>query len=137
MSVATAVLYETFENDLEKAGSVITETWVSSAGGAYTQAITLRGFLVGIQYIPNGGGTQPTNLYDHSLVDANGVDVLLTPSGSKASLGTDLSNTTPNYYPEANSGKPVIAYLNGAYTSTIANGGSAKGGTIIYYMKNR
>ncbi len=46
---------------------------------------TYDGELLGAMFIPDAGGTQPTNAYDVTVTDADGYDVL-------AGLGADLSN---------------------------------------------
>jgi hypothetical protein len=130
-------LLEVFDVDLEKGGKRISQPWTSDAGGAFAEAIILRGWLVEIEFIPGTSGSQPSNLYDMTLENSAGRDVLVTPTGTKASIGLDLSNSGSNVYPEPMTGIPIIKYLNGTYTARIANGGNAKSGTIVYTIKNR
>lgn len=143
MTTVKTKLLEQFDVDLEKSGSVLTTSWTSNAGGAYTEAIIMQGWLVGIDFIPGAGGSQPSSGYDVTLIDSNGLDALATPAGitnasgtSKTSVGLDLSNSAAEHYPETNK-QHILRYLNGSYTITIANAGNAKSGTIVWTIKNR
>lgn len=143
MATVKTQLLEQFDVDLEKSGSVYTTSWTSSAGGGYTEAVIMRGWLVGIDFIPGSGGSQPSSNYDVTLIDSNSLDALATPAGitnasgtSKASIGLDLSNSVTEHYPETNK-QQVLRYLNGSYTVTVANAGNTKSGTIVWTIKNR
>lgn len=100
--------------------------WTSTAGGAVdTNAFNVvRGHLVQVKFTPGTGGTQPTDLYDVTLVDADSVDVL---NGG----GMNLSNATSKY---------VLAdprvYLDGTSTLdvVIANAGASKTGTVVIWV---
>lgn len=103
--------------------------WVSSAGGAVTEnAVSLKaGNIVQVVFTPDGGGTAPTDLYDVTLVIANGTTDLLGGAGANLSgtlinfVGADIANL-PVWVPAGN------------YWPTVANGGNAKGGTMDIYV---
>lgn len=104
--------------------------WLSSAGGAVSaNTFSVKtGELVEVRFTPDGGGTQPTDLYDLTMTDADGTDVL-------AGTGANLSNAT------ATAVVPVIStYFRrqltaGDLTPVIANAGNAKGGNIVLLVR--
>lgn len=104
--------------------------WVCDAAGAVSgNTFSVKaGELVQVGYTPNGGGTQPTDLYDVTMTDPDGADAL-------AGTGANLSNAT------ASKVVPVIStyfrrYLAaGSYTPVVANAGNAKGGTIDLWVR--
>lgn len=129
-------MFETFDVDLELCGRKFVTDWTANGSGVYTEAVVFRGFLATLDFIPDTTDV-PTAGYDMQLLDEHGSDILVTPTGSKASLGTDLPASGVTYYPEANTGVGVIKYLNGSYTISIANAGSGKKGKIVWKTKNR
>jgi len=102
-----------------------TIAWTSDAAGAVSgnTVDVKRGHLRQVKYKPDAGGTQPTDLYDVTLLDADGADLL-------AGGGANLSNVNASIaVPTA----PIL--LEGqSVTPTVANAGNAKGGTIILYV---
>jgi hypothetical protein len=130
MATVETTLQEVFDVDLEKSGKFFLTTWTSSAGGAYTEQVYFKGWLIRAKTKPNGGGTQPSDGYDVTLTDADGHDVL-------QGLLIDRDDTVIEVEPEPGDGVAVLVYLNGLYTVTIANAGNAKGGEIGWYIKNR
>jgi hypothetical protein len=74
---------------------------------------------------PGGGGTQPTNAYDVTITDADGVDVL-------AGLGADLANNATVVKTHANG---LTAVAGSVLTLNVANAGNAKGGIVILYLR--
>lgn len=104
-----------------------TMAWTCSAGGAVSgNTITIAaggGHIVQYEFIPGSGGTQPTDLYDVVLNDANAVDIL-------AGGGANLSNST---------GKLTIYatpyYYDGQTLDLIvSNAGTSKTGTLILWI---
>lgn len=109
-------------------GSGITKysiAWLSDASGVVSVSTVAvrRGRLAQIKYIPDAGGTQPTDLYDLTCLDANNVDVL---AGDGANLSNANSKIT---VPTA----PILLEA-GNLVPTNANAGNAKGGTLILYV---
>lgn len=111
-----------------------TIAWVASAGGAVSEnPVTIkRGRFHQVEFVPDAGGTQPTDAYDLTLLNAisGGFDFLL-------GVGADLSNANRKVVaPVAaasgvGSGAGPIFHRGGDLYPTIANAGNAKGGTII------
>jgi hypothetical protein len=103
-------------------------TWTTDASGnvsANTATLQFKpGYLRQIRFIPSGGGTQPTNNYDVTLVDGSGVDLL---NGK----GANLSNASGLYL----TWLPGI-YYDGVQTLdfVVANGGNAKSGTVVIWL---
>lgn len=113
----------------ETVGSIkkITFTWLSSAGGAADATTTgaYNGEILACYQIPDGGGTQPTNLYDVVVNDGNSVDVLFT-------LGANLSNAA-NTLKLLKDGLGCVA--NDTLTLAVTNAGAAKGGKTILFIR--
>jgi hypothetical protein len=108
--------------------------WVSDASGdVNTNAESLgSGELLQVKFEPDGGGTQPTSLYDVTLADSEGEDVL-------AGEGANLSNTVGNYVvPLIGDGTTVdkrIFLDGGTLDLVVTNGGNAKGGRVDVYIR--
>lgn len=96
--------------------------WLSDAAGAVSgnSFDVKRGRLLQTKFVPDGGGTAPTNLYDVTLTDADGADLLV-------GNGADKSSTVAAWYTPTN---PIILE-GGAVTPVLANAGNAKGGTLV------
>jgi hypothetical protein len=103
--------------------------WVSDASGNVSgNAITpVVGFLVQIKFIPDGGGTAPSALYDIVLNDANGVDFL-------AGTGANLSATVSTIIvPTA----PILYDATTTLDLVVSNAGVSKGGTVRLWFQQR
>lgn len=114
----------------------ITLDWTSDASGNVSGTNTkyLSGEILRIIFIPDSGGTQPTDGYDVVLNDDNGVDIL-------ANQGANLSNANTSVV------CPGVALKDGTTTSVrpvviddtlelqVSNAGASKGGKVILYMR--
>jgi len=128
MTVGTAV-----KTEAVTAVSVKQIKWVWLSGtaaapaglGTVTSATTaiLNGVIESVTQIP--GGTTPTTLYDVTITDANGVDVL-------CGLGANLSSAVTTYKTKADG---LGAVVNSALTLNVSNAGSAKTGTTIITLR--
>jgi hypothetical protein len=103
--------------------------WLSTAGGAVSGIATkaLSGRLERVVFLPDSGGTQPTNLYDVVLNDPDGLDVL-------QGIGANLANNADTQ------AAPVLdtyflPLVDGALTLVVSNAGNAKGGKVILYLR--
>lgn len=116
-------------SDLGGGYSKYSIAWLSDAAGAAsgTAFAVKRGHLHQVTFVPDAGGTQPSDLHDITLLDASGFDVL-------AGVGANLSNAAAaRFVPLVGDGttKAVRAFLEaGNLTPTVAAAGNAKGGTI-------
>lgn len=114
--------------------------WTSDASGnVNTTTFTMgSGSIVVVEFIPGSGGTQPTDLYDVDLLDANGTSMF--NDGTGASIGANLSNTVASHKAALIVGTNstptyVRTWLHGGdYQLTVANAGNAKTGTVNIYM---
>lgn len=100
--------------------------WTSDAAGA-ADGVTLGAYSGEIRRlvtVPSGGGTAPTDLYDVTLNDEDGVDVLL-------GAGADRSSTVTQ---QVNAGSLGIV-ANDKLTLAVRNAGNAKQGTVYLYVR--
>ena len=113
----------------------ITLDWLSDAAGAVsgTSTVKLNGTLLRVVFIPDSGGTQPSDLYDVVLNDDNGIDVL-------AGQGANLSNAAAS---DVVPGVPLkdgtttsvsVVPLDDTLTLVVSNAGNAKGGNVLLYL---
>lgn len=104
--------------------------WLSDASGAVsgnTFAVH-AGELLQVRYVPDGGGTQPSDLYDMTMTDANSIDVL-------TGTGANLSNATSTVAVPAVSTYFKRILEAGNLTPVLANAGNAKGGTVTLLVR--
>ncbi len=101
--------------------------WLCTDLGVVTSATTngYDGVLERAIFVPDAAGTQPTNAYDVTITDADGVDVL-------AGLGADLSNSA-TVVKKHSDGLGAVA--GSVLTLNISNAGNAKGGITILYLR--
>lgn len=100
--------------------------WTSDASGnADVSIANLYGWLVKI--VTDPGSTAPTDNYDITLVDENGIDAL-----AGAGADRDTANTE-QVYPVASGGQTPV-FLCGTHTFTVANAGNAKVGRAVLYI---
>jgi hypothetical protein len=100
--------------------------WTSDASGnADVSIANLYGFL--IKLVTDPGSTAPTDDYDITLMDENGIDAL-----AGAGMNRDTS-TTEQVYPTATSAA-IPVFLCGTHTFTVANAGNAKVGKAVFYI---
>jgi len=110
---------------------VYTIAWTSGSGTVSDHPFTVhRGMIAQVTFIPGSGGTQPTDLYDVTLVDANGTDLL-------NGLGADRSNTpsgtasSPNVITELN----ILLKTGTTLDLVVANAGTSKTGTVYVWVR--
>jgi len=110
--------------------------WLSDAAGAVSGILSdpVNGEIEKVVFVPDGGGTQPSDLYDVTLLDEDGFDVL-------AGQGANLSNVNKSQV------CPGIPLKDGATTSVkkgivngtlqlvVTNAGNAKGGIVYLYTR--
>jgi hypothetical protein len=104
-----------------------TIAWTSTAGGAVSgNTFSVKsGRILAVKFMPNTSATQPTNLYDATLIDTDSVDIL-------NAAATDLSNSAGRYF----SFDPPL-FLDGTQVLdlVIANAGAAKTGTVSIWVQ--
>jgi len=99
--------------------------WLSAVGGAADLVTTLAytGELKRFVTIPDGGGTQPSDNYDITITDGDGVDVL-------AGAGANRDNVATEQVLAASLG----CVANDTLTLNVTNAGDAKGGIVYLYI---
>ncbi len=103
--------------------------WTSDASGAVSgNGFAVKpGLLIQVKFVPNGGGTQPTNLYDVTLLDTDNVDVI-------GGGGVDRSNVTGSIL-NATIQDPYFHDAQQNLDLVVANAGNAKGGTVYLWVR--
>jgi hypothetical protein len=113
-----------------------TVTWLSDAGGSATVAsgLPVSGKIVRVVIIPAGAPDAPTNLYDLTLTDSDGVDVL-AGQGANALEATiwNLCPGTPLRDGTTVSVVPMV--VDGVLTLNVTNAGDSKRGTVVVYVR--
>lgn len=110
----------------------ISLSWTCSAGGAVSGTLTaqVRGEIVRVSFVPGTAGDQPSDLYDVTLLDTNGVDLL-------AGLGANLSNAAVSHVcPLIGDGSTTNQRMaiNDTLELQVANAGNAKRGAVYVYL---
>lgn len=97
----------------------------TDADGDATGSTTARftGEVIRAVFVPAAGGTQPTNLFDVTVTDDDGYDIL-------AGQGADLSNAAVTTKVAS-----MGAVVNDVLTVVLENGGNAKQATVHVYLK--
>jgi len=110
--------------------------WTSNSSGAVDQTTArfITGILDRVVFVPGGGGSQPTDAYDVTLLDPYGIDVL---SGQGANLSNALTTEkTPLMSGTDGTTTAVIPrVLSDQLELIIVNAGNAKSGTIVLYVR--
>jgi hypothetical protein len=98
--------------------------WISNPSGASsgdTIDATYTGRLIWVVQMPDAGGTQPTNAYDVTILDENGVDVL-------NGLGANISNLANSTKTES---EKLGAMVSSPLHYVVQNAGDSNGGSTI------
>ncbi len=100
-------------------------SWTSTAGGAadLISARSYYGEVLALVTIPGAGGVAPTTLYDLTVVDADGYDVLQAAGADRSATVVETAVPTK--------ASPVFGKL----TLNVANAGNAKQGVAILYVR--
>ena len=109
--------------------------WTSDASGDVSGiSVTITpGTIVAVTFLPGAGGSQPTNLYDVTLMcDEHGPDVLNDE-------GLNLSNTAGSHHAVFIYNSDKTAHFRqwmhgGGYTLNVANAGASKSGTMALFQ---
>ena len=111
----------------------ITLDWQSDASGDCTGSTKeLSGHILRVVFVPDSGGTQPTDQYDVVLNDANGLDVL---AGLGANLANNASSQVVPVVTDGNAGNMSPIAVDDKLTLVVSNAGDTKGGLVILYMR--
>lgn len=112
----------------------LTVNWISSAGGAVSEAISeinmdiIKGKNLA-HFITDPGSPAPTDNYDLTLLDAYGVDVLGGEGANRDTVNSEQG------VPALNSSVYGDRIIDFGLTFTIANAGDTKQGKVIFYFR--
>lgn len=114
--------------NLTCSGGIVKYTiaWTSTAGGAVSgnSFAVRRGYLVGVKFVPASGGTQPSDLYDVTLVDTDGIDLLDGTGANVSNVASGRLSFDPALVHDATQSLDLV----------VANAGAAKQGTVILWV---
>jgi hypothetical protein len=101
--------------------------WLSTDLGVVTSATTKTydGLIERVAFIPDTAGTLPTDGYDVTITDADGIDVL-------AANGANLDHDNTVVKTHANG---LTGVADSILTLNISAAGDAKGGIVILYLR--
>jgi len=112
--------------------------WTSDAGGAVSaNTVTMpSGSVCSVHFIPSAGALAPTDLYDVTFTNEDGIN--LFDDGTGTSIGANLSATVATLkvpFIAGSSSTFVRAWLvGGDYTPVVAAAGAANEGTIHIFQ---
>lgn len=104
--------------------------WTSDASGVVSADATgntlsvVEGRIAQVRIVPAAAGTQPSDLYDVTLVDSRGIDVL---NGT----GANQSNALGMY---VLFNPPLLITTTTTLDVVVANAGNAKSGTLTVWV---
>ena len=108
----------------------LTATWTSDASGAVSgNTFTMAGKILQLKIVPGAGGVAPTALYDMTIMDADGLSLLVR---SGVDYGADLSATAPGALAID---PPLVVDTRTTLDIHIANAGNAKQGTVTFWVQ--
>lgn len=124
-------------NHRQNGSDVVKHTfdWVSAADGTATlpSGLAVSGKIERVVIVPSASAA-PTTLYDATLTDANGIDVL---AGQGANLSATVASSvcpgTPLKDGTTTSVTPTT--VDGVLTLNISNAGDTKAGSVIVYVR--
>ena len=110
--------------------------WDASASGIVSgeNTGTINGRIERVVIIPDIGTTQPDNLYDLTLDDADDVDLLAGQGANLANNATQSVCGGEDLVSGSSTGA-IPFVVNGPITVEITNAGSENGGTIRLYVR--
>jgi len=130
--VSTAYGVESCIQSLQVGGEiqVLQMVFTTDSSGNFTatdSAYPIEGYLLLVETDPSA--TAPTTLYDITLKDANGVDVMGGALSDRSATATEMT------MPKLNGNYTMIP-VPGVLTMDVTNAGNSKTGTIrIYFVR--
>ena len=117
----------TVTTDSDKNTLRVKWTWLSNGSGILSGegAIRVTGIISGVRFIPDTTD-KPDNLYDVTILDENGVDVIIGVGANAPQLVT----ATGNYRTPVTTDSQYVSLFEATLTPTIAAAGAAKVGVI-------
>lgn len=106
--------------------------WTSDASGNADGNIGISGTLLRVAFKPDTGDSQPTNLYDVTLTDYSGIDVL---NGAGANLSNAAASATVPLTTGSDGVTMLPTVVSDTLTLNVTNAGNAKRGELILYFR--
>lgn len=109
--------------------------WLSDASGNATlpSGLAVSGQIERVVFIPSSSAA-PTALYDVTLTDEHGIDVL---AGQGANLSATVKSSVKPGIPlkDGTTTSTVPTVVDGILTLNVSNAGDSKGGTVLVYVR--
>jgi hypothetical protein len=118
-----------------KPGRKIKMNWTSDPSGDVDTTLTkpVRGFITRVITTPGSGGDQPTDDYDLTCLDEQGVDVFKTLGGNRDDTNVeDFSPAEP--MSDGTYISPLPVHVDGTLQLVVANAGDTKKGEVVILM---
>lgn len=112
-----------------------TFSWVSDGSGnaSVASGLPVSGAIERVVFIPSASAA-PSALYDVTLLDENGIDVLSGRGADRAASGNvALCPGTPMSDGTTTSTTKVV--VDGILTLNVANAGASKAGSVVVYVR--
>lgn len=112
----------------------ITLSWVSSTNGIASGDTTQqRGIVERVTFVPSAT-VPPTNLYDITLKDEHGIDLL---AGQGANLASNANSTVAGAIDLVSTSftNAVKFAVNGKLSLSVINAGSETQGQVVFYIR--
>lgn len=126
-----SLLYRCNDTDIVKH----TFEWLSDASGNATvpSELVVCGQIERVVFIPSPS-VPPTALYDVTLTDEQGLDVL-SGQGANLSASASLSVIPGTPLKDGTTTSTVPTVVGGILTLNVSNAGDSKGGTVVVYVR--
>lgn len=126
----------TFTESRSRTVQSIQMAWTSGTAGdagivSGIASPQISGEILRAVFAPGAGGVQPTDLYDVTLLDADGFDVLAGKGANRSNVNKE--QVTPLTGDGTTTNQRIA--VDGTLELTIANAGSAKQGTLTIYFR--
>lgn len=138
MAQSVTGVLEAIDDKQEK----LTLTWQSAADGSVSQAIggldyswlnRLRGMYLVKMVTDPSGTAAPTDDYDVTLLDDDGLDVLGGAGADRDTANSEVAHPTPD---GTNINLDIAGPVDGDLDLTIANAGDTKAGVVKLYFRS-
>ena len=123
----------TFTESRSRTVQSVSMLWVSSAAGAVSGIASpqISGEILRAVFSPGAAGLQPTDLYDVTLLDEDGFDVLAGKGANRSNVNKE--QVTPLTGDGVTTNQRIA--VDGTLELQVAAAGNAKSGTLTIYFR--
>lgn len=127
------IVKHVFEWTSDGSGNATLASGVLGSNGLISQGAAVSGAIARVVFIPSATAA-PTNLYDVTLTDADGVDVL---SGQGANLSDTAAYSVCPGIPlkDGTTTSTILVIVNSVLTLNVSNAGASKSGKVVVYVR--